>query len=388
MSQNTRSLLMDSLSLPRFDTIDELADITGLSSRLLFCLSMKTSKYYKFKNIPKRNGSQRKICIPSYTLSIIQRWILENIINKIVPSARAMAFRKGGQFGYKVNAFYHSKTLYGLSLDIKDFFPSINSNKIYTLFSNIGYNKLAATILTNLCTLDGKLPQGSPCSPALSNLVCISLDKRLIGFCEKRGIRFTRYADDMYFSCDDKVLLIKHFPIFEKIINSEGFILNDKKTYFHTPTNRKMITGITVHSQSKEKITELKANKTIKNKIRAEIFRSIISGNYTNINHILGEISYVRFIEKENKLEYLPRLKKYIADVGEKICYFPELVEAYNQNLFFEDIEKLQNKNAKDIYDISEQLERENVRDARTAYLEKHKINDICMYINWLDGYL
>lgn len=183
---------MNSLSLPRFSTIDELAKLTGLSTRLLYCLSMRTSNYYRHTAIPKRNGTARQINIPSYTLNILQRWILVNILNKISPSNRAMAFRRGAQYGNKQNARYHSQTLYGVAIDLKDFFPSITAEKVYTLFSNIGYDNFAATILTNICTLDNKLPQGSVCSPAISNIVCITLDKRLIGLCEKRGIRFTR----------------------------------------------------------------------------------------------------------------------------------------------------------------------------------------------------
>ena len=144
-----------------------------------------------------------------------------------------MAFRKGKDYGHKQNALYHSNTLYGLALDLKDFFPSITASKVYTIFSSLGYNNFAATILTNLCTLDGKLPQGSACSPALSNIICITLDKRLIGLCEKRGIRYSRYADDMYFSCDDKALLLKNFPIITKIIEDEDFNINEKKTHFH-----------------------------------------------------------------------------------------------------------------------------------------------------------
>lgn len=374
---------MDSLSLPRFETIDELAELTGLSSRLLYCLSMKTDRYYKIEEIPKRNGSFREISVPSYTLHIVQRWILMEILNKIMPSNRAMAFRYGKKFGHKQNAFYHSHTLYGLSLDLKDFFPSILSNKVYTLFCNIGYNSFAATVLTNLCTLNGKLPQGSACSPAISNIVCISLDKRLIGLCEKRGIRFTRYADDMYFSCDDKTLLLKTFSIIKKIIDDEGFVLNSKKTHFHTPSNKKMITGVTVVSNPKEETSELKAPRDFKRKIRAEIFKSVTSGNYTNREHIVGEITYVEYIEKENKTTYLSRVKKYIHDVSEKIQYFPELVQAYNENRLFSDLEILKSYNIQQIRDEEEYDYLENVYEERKGYLLKHGLDDICNYANW-----
>lgn len=383
MSKNTLSLLMDSLELPRFETIDELAELIGLSSRLLYCLSMKTENYYKIKKIPKRNGTSREISMPSYTLHIVQRWILVEILNKIMPSNRAMAFRNGKKFGHKQNAFYHSHTLYGLSLDLKDFFPSISSNKVYTLFSNIGYNNFSATILTNLCTLNGELPQGSACSPAISNIVCISLDKRLIGLCEKRGIRFTRYADDMYFSCDDKTLLLKTFPIVKKIIEYEGFFLNSKKTHFHTPSNKKMITGVIVSTSLKEEIIELKAPREFKRKIRTEIFKSVTSGNYSNRDHILGEITYADYIERENKNTYLSRIKSYIQNVGGKIKYFPELVKAYNENLLFSDLNALDCYNIQQIQDDEEYDYIQNVYEERKRYLLKYGLEDICKYTNW-----
>ncbi|MEG0835874.1 MAG: retron St85 family RNA-directed DNA polymerase [Christensenellaceae bacterium] len=382
MSKNTRSLLMDSLSLPRFDSIDDLAKLTGLSTRLLYCLSMKTSNYYKYTSILKRNGTPREISIPSYTLHIVQNWILVNILNKLMPSNRAMAFRSGKRFGHKQNAFYHSHTLYGLALDLKDFFPSITANKIYTIFSNIGYNNFAATILTNLCTLSGKLPQGSACSPAISNLICITLDKRLIGLCEKRGIMFTRYADDMYFSCDDKALLQKNLHVILKIINGEGFTVNDRKTHFHTPSNRKQITGITVAETNNNAFIELKAPKELKRKIRAEIFQSIMSGSYETKAHILGEISYVVFIEKENANPYLPRIKKYIRDLASKISFFPELVDAYNENLLFNDLDVI----AQELIDITDEetyMEFAGLFEERKKYLQKNKIKDICQYSNW-----
>ncbi len=383
MSKNTLSLLMDSLMLPRFKTIDELAELTGLSSRLLYCLSMKTDRYYKIKAIPKRNGALREISVPSYTLHIVQRWILAEILNKIMPSNRAMAFRCGKNFGHKQNAFYHSHTLYGLSLDLKDFFLSICWNKVYTLFFNIGYNNFAATVLTNLCTLNGKLPQGSACSPAISNIVCISLDKRLIGLCEKRGIRFTRYADDMYFSCDDKSSLLKIFPIIKRIIDDEGFVLNDQKTHFHTPSNKKMITGVIVSSCSKEEIIELKSPREFKRKIRTEIFKSVTSGNYSNREHILGEITYAEYIEKENKDTYLSRIKRYIQNVGEKIKYFPELVQAYNENLLFSDLKTLDSYNILQIKDEEGYNYIQSVYDERKWYLLEHGLEDICNYTNW-----
>lgn len=384
MSQKIPPLLINSLKLPYFETLEELSELTRLSTRLLYCLSTKTDKYYKTQMIPKKNGKFREISIPSYTLHIVQRWILVEILNKLVPSDRAMAFRKGKGFGHKQNAFYHADTLYGLALDLKDFFPSITANKIYTIFSSLGYNNFAATILTNLCTLGGKLPQGSACSPSISNIVCINLDKRLIGLCEKRGIRYSRYADDMYFSCDDKLLLLKNFPIIEKIIEDEGFILNERKTHFHTPSNKKQITGITVSGTSIEDFIELKAPRKLKQKIRAEIFTCLVSGEYKNKQHILGEIAYVSFIEQENRSQYLERIKGYISKQTAKIQIFPELVTAYNDNKFFEELPFAV---VTDInIDTEEDFEKfEYLFKERKQFLERNGLKDICQYSKWPD---
>lgn len=384
MSHNIPTLLINSLKLPQFESIDELSELTRLSSRLLYCLSMKTNHYYTIRQIKKQNGGFREISIPSYTLHIVQRWILVEILNKILPTNRAMAFRKGKDFGHKQNAFYHADTLYGLTLDLKDFFPSITSNKIYTIFSDLGYNNFAATILTNLCTLNGKLPQGSACSPALSNIICITLDKRLIGLCEKRGIRYSRYADDMYFSCDDKALLLKNRPIIKKIIEDEDFIINEKKTHFHTPSNKKQVTGITVSPTDIEDYIELKAPKKLKQKIREEIFICLISGQYENKEHILGEIAYVNYIEKENKRTYLERIKNYINNQLIKIQLFPELVNAYNDNKFYDDL------NSSPSIDISintiDEFEYfESLFQKRKKFLKKKGLQDICKYSEWPD---
>ena len=172
----------------------------------------------------------------------------------------------------------------------------------------------------------------------------MNMDKRLIGLCEKRGIRFSRYADDMYFSCDDKLLLLKNYPIIKKIIEDEGFLLNERKTHFHTPSNKKQITGITISPGKAENAVELKAPRKLKQKIRAEIFTCLMTGDYKNREHILGEIAYVEFIERENKYPYKDRIRHYIEEKSTKIQYFPELVQAYNENRFFKDMPLLEGK--------------------------------------------
>ncbi len=386
MIVKNNSLIINSLGFPQIDDIHDLSKQIRLSTRLLYCLSMQTKSYYKSHEILKKDKSPRKVYAPSYTLYIVQKWILKNILNKVQPSQRAMAFRVGNKYGCKANAKFHIGTLYGLSIDLKDFFPSIKADKIFTVFQNLGYNNLSATILTNLCSLNNELPQGGVCSPALSNLVCRSLDNRLIGLCEKRAVRYTRYADDMYFSCDNKDLLHKIHPIIIKIINDEGYVINDKKTHFHTPSNRKQITGITVVDTENTTGNILKAKKDFKKNIRTNIHKSIITGDYSDMARILGLITYVNFIESAIDNSYLQKVKDYIKKTSDKIIHNKELVDAYNSNKFYKDIPDLiyqpYNWSKMDEYDLDELS---SLLESRKEYLHKKDMDDICKYDGWPD---
>ena len=94
------------------------------------------------------------------------------------------------------NAQQHVDSSLILSVDLKDFFPTFTFARIRGLFRSYGYSIGVATLLAAICTesqrelqCDGKtyylatgprtLPQGSPASPALTNALCLRLDRRL-----------------------------------------------------------------------------------------------------------------------------------------------------------------------------------------------------------------
>ena len=99
-------------------------------------------------------------------------------------------------------------------------------------------------ILCNLCTYFGGLPQGGVTSPALSNLAAIKLDRRLAGLTSRRNIVFTRYADDMTFSTNNRTVLFRTLPTILRIIQSEGFEPNESKIRFLGPRTQCRITGL------------------------------------------------------------------------------------------------------------------------------------------------
>jgi hypothetical protein len=129
-------------------------------------------------------------------------------------------------------------------MDFQDFFRSIGRDKIFTVFRTFGYNSSISYALTNLCTYNGSLPQGAVTSPALSNIVCMRLDRRLVGFTSRRNIAYTRYSDDLAFSATNPSRLNGLVAWVERIARTEGFLINDGKTRYMDPGTQCRLTGI------------------------------------------------------------------------------------------------------------------------------------------------
>lgn len=119
---------------------------------------------------------------------------------------------------------------------------------MFKIFVYIGYTIEVAHLLTQLCTNnENVLPQGSPASPVISNIVSLKLDKRLKGLSDKYHCSYTRYADDITFSGKAN---IKHvLPIAEKIIKEEGFTINEGKVRLQYKNQRQEVTGLIVNQK-------------------------------------------------------------------------------------------------------------------------------------------
>lgn len=259
--EKTEIIKLNMLGLPVIQNLDDFSVVTHISKYTIYQLSKHSDKYYKTYEIPKKSGGKRKISQPSKKLKGLQSWILVNILNKIQVSPSCKGFRKGSLT--LENALPHIGANTLLNLDLKNFFPTITSNKVYNVFKTIGYNKLIATIFTNICTYEETLPQGSSCSPMLANLTTWTLDLRIQGYVGKRGISYTRYADDLSFSGLNPTKVIKIIPMIKEIINDENFIVNHKKTRIASSARAKIVTGLIINEDSvgigKQKYKDLRA---------------------------------------------------------------------------------------------------------------------------------
>lgn len=331
MKKYINKRLLESIGLPVFEDISSLAEVTRLSEKLIYFLTKEdASGRYKTFKIPKKDGSFRDINAPCYSLKVLQRWVLENILYKISVSQYSIGFKKDCCGSPLVQcAERHKNQLYILKIDLKDFYPSVNREMVYTQFIRLGYNTYVANLLTNLCVHHGELPQGAVTSPYLANLVCYNLDLRIAGYCNKRDIIYTRYADDLTFSCDNKDILSNIYGMVKKMVEAEGFKVNERKTQFQTPKGHKEVLGITVNEGY------VKAPKEMKRLVRSMIHYQIISGDYSDNDKIRGYVAYISSIEKNYRKKIIKYYGKFLND---PITLFPELVDKFNDNKLFKEI--------------------------------------------------
>ena len=257
--------------LPIIEDHLALANAMGVNLNELRFLAYQrtTSKinHYQRFQIAKKAGGFRQISAPMPRLKRAQYWILDNLLCQFPLHDAAHGFVEGRSI--ITNAQPHIGKAVVINMDLQNFFPTISYRRIKGLFHKMGYSESIATILALLCSepetqeveLDKerwfvqqgerKLPQGAPTSPAISNLICRSLDYRLQGLANKYGFTYTRYADDLTFSGDEKArgFITKLMWAVKSIVTEEGFILHPDKTRIMHKGHQQEVTGLVVNDK-------------------------------------------------------------------------------------------------------------------------------------------
>lgn len=303
------SIKLHMLGLPVIKSVDEISMLTHISKYTIYQLSRHSDKYYKTYVIKKKSGKPRIISQPSRKLKGLQSWILINILNKIKVSNSCKGFEK--KTTTLDNAKPHKGASTVLLMDLENFFPTIKSKQVYNVFYKIGYNKLISTILANICTYNGELPQGGPCSPKLANLVAWELDLRIQGYVGKRGITYTRYADDLTFSGLSPYKVVKIIPMVKQIIKEENFKINNSKTRIAGKSRAKIVTGLVISDDT------VGIGKKKYKILRAKMHRLTLNteqNNYKLLGEVKGWLSYLNSIDS-NRFE---KVKHYINKLNMK----------------------------------------------------------------------
>ncbi len=249
-------------------SLSDFAELLGFRpnavSYILYKIPAK-GKYTEFQ-ISKTNGKKRTIKAPIEKLKHLQRR-LADLLNEsfelISKDKRPLShgFRK--RHSIITNAKKHKNKRYVFNIDLKDFFPSINFGRVRGYFihnHNFKLNPKVATVIAQIACHDNELPQGSPCSPIISNLIGHLLDIRMAQLAKRTKCTYSRYADDLTFSTNKKDFSEKIAKLNDdnkwtagqkliKEIKKTGFIVNQEKTSMQFKTSRQTTTGLIVNKK-------------------------------------------------------------------------------------------------------------------------------------------
>lgn len=294
-----------------------------LSSVTCYLDPKKRNQAYKSFDIPKKSGGKRTIHQPERALKMFLKCFSIILDCSFDPSESSHGFIKGKSIAS--NAAQHVKRNYVLNIDLKDFFHSIDRNRVkYFLMENnpsLKKNEKVAFQLASLCcaeimvglTKKDVLPQGSPCSPVLTNLICIYFDKKMTGLSKRFGAKYTRYADDITFSSQKNIFKEAEFrKELERIIKLNKFELNDKKTRIQSRDYRQEVTGLIVNQK-------VNVSKIYKKEVRrllylwehygyekADNIHKLRYGYSSNLVNVLrGKIEFFKMVKTKEDSTYI-----------------------------------------------------------------------------------
>ena len=237
----------------RSDSTPARFDLAELARRLDIPVEELRSvdrSYHEF-TVPKRSGGLRELSAPNAALKNQQRRIHKRLLARLRSHPGAAGFEPGQSI--VTHARRHAGKAVVVTLDIKDFFPSTTAERVRDFFRLIGWDEQASTLLTDLCTRQGALPQGAPTSPRLSNLVNYGMDRSLDGLAFRCGADYSRYADDLAFSFshDDSNLVRAVLTVTERTVGDFGYAVHhQKKLRIRREHQQQMVTGLVVNDRA------------------------------------------------------------------------------------------------------------------------------------------
>lgn len=307
------------------DNLEAMALALGKTPLRLLALA-DTPQYNAFQ-IPKKDGGKRLVEDPIPALKKVQR--------KLNTYLQAVYYlhRTDAAYGFVTNpkddpsprhilsnAEVHIGCKYLLNIDARNFFHSIQEERVQTIFAvpPFSFSIPLAQLLARLCCYQGRLPMGAPTSPALSNFAAINMDLKLLELASQYHWNYTRYADDMSFSSQNPITEA-HYVQINTIIEAEGFQLNlPKKREFGPADHQKEVTGLIVQADRidlpEDYLLQLEKAIDYLDKIMDAKY-SMPSGRSEHSDwieelkqQIQGKLEYARQILGETDLQYLDLL--------------------------------------------------------------------------------
>ena len=324
-------------ALKQITTKPRLAALLGVKAQTLthVLYVLKPATQYTGFTIPKKNGGSRNILSPSDKLKNLQS-SLSNLLLDCIDEINETKHKKNYRYKHALshgfvrecsimtNALMHLNKKNVLNIDLKDFFDSFNFGRVRGFFIKNNHFKLdphIATVIAQIACYENKLPQGSPCSPVITNLITHSLDIRLASLAKKYSCTYSRYADDMTFSTRESVFPRQimgqeegQFIIGKELksdIERAGFSIHDKKTRIQYKDSRQDVTGLIVNKKpnvKKEYWRTVKSQCHLLFQTGAFIKKTVNGDVEGNINELNGQLNFIDQVDRFNRSREKPPL--------------------------------------------------------------------------------
>ena len=221
--------------------VKKLARRLGASAQAIRMVTDPKTQNYRVY-VQRQGRKKRLIEAPKVILKRIQRSLLDTTFSHEHPSTWSHGFCLGRSIFS--HAVLHTRKDVVVTMDIKDFFPSVDSLKIHPVLRSFSPDESELQLMMQLVTRNGRLPQGAPTSPHLANLVFSPIDEAIARSVGTRWI-YSRYADDLAFSGHDPVDML--IDTVSEIVLRNGFCIATKKTRVMRQHHRQKVTGLVVN---------------------------------------------------------------------------------------------------------------------------------------------
>jgi retron-type reverse transcriptase len=283
--------------------------------------------YYEIFSIPKKDGSKRIINAPNDKLKLLQRRLanyLYDCYEEIMKSRRGST-RLAHGFNRKLsiitNSKKHCKKRYVFNIDLKDFFPSINFGRVRGFFINdlnFKLNQDIATVIAKIACFNNELPQGSPVSPIISNLIGNILDMRILKLAKEAKCYYTRYADDLTFSTNNKLFPVSialekdnHWIVGEELkneIEKSGFKINEKKLTMQYKNSRQTCVGLVINEKVNVKREYYRETRAMCNNLfKKGVFYIGDKDNSNSILQLEGLLNFIYSVKRKHNKQKMEK---------------------------------------------------------------------------------
>lgn len=241
---------------PNLSIILDLSSASGLLPAQVASIAQTAPLRYKTFRIPKKNGNTRIVAQPAREVKFLQGLLRDMIEAKLPYHDCIAAYRPGDSI--KKNALRHSRSKFLLKMDMTNFFPSITEQDIKLHLEKYLQPSLSADEIDAICHISCraenrsrplKLCIGAPSSPWLSNSILFDIDRALDADMSRLSVTYSRYADDLTFSCNEREVLKLVPEIVDRVLAAAAYpclSINPEKTIHASRATNRTVTGVVI----------------------------------------------------------------------------------------------------------------------------------------------